>query len=274
MFSRHHQTTSRENGDHTRITIHFLHANITLQILFFLLLHSIHKCQYRLPSSTFPLKEVIRLPVRSINISTSKRPISWGLQGENNATQLIIDVKDFYSAWPDGTPALCITRQDGHPYLAATQQWTLDTTTTDIIFTLSSIETELLGRIELVVSWSRANGSIAKSKSFLGFISGNPSSSLPLTPSTIIALDNLKEAVKKAESAADRAEAAAKQFDGSTIVLTLATLPSIGETNHLYVDKSTSKMWIWDAEALRYVEVGGGGTTEWDIISGGNAFTV
>ena len=213
------------------------------------------------------------MPVRSINISTSKRPISWGLQGENNATQLIIDVKDFYSAWPDGTPALCITRQDGHPYLVATQQWTLDTTTTDIIFTLSSIETEFLGCIELVISWSRANGSIAKSKSFLGFISGNPSSSsLPLTPSTIIALDNLKEAVEKAESAADRAEAAAKQFDGSTIVLTLAALPSIGETNHLYVDKSTSKMWIWDAEALRYVEVGGGTSpSKWDIIDGGTA---
>lgn len=214
------------------------------------------------------------MPIRSINISTSKRPISWGLQGENNATQLIIDVKDFYSAWPDGTPALCITRQDGHPYLAATQQWTLDTTTTDIIFTLSSIETELLGRIELVVSWSRANGSIAKSKSFLGFISGNPSSTdLPLTPSTIIALDNLKEAVEKAESAADRAENAAAQFAGTTIVLTMANLPSVGETNHLYVDKSTSKMWIWDDAALRYVEVGGGTATEWDIIDGGNAFS-
>lgn len=213
------------------------------------------------------------MPVRSINVSTSKRPISWGLQGENNASQLIIDIKDFYSAWPDGTPALLITRQDGHPYLAAKEQWVLDTATTNIIFTLSSIETELLGRIELVVSWSRANGSIAKSKSFLGFISGNPSSSLPLTPSTIIALDNLKEAVEKAESAADRAENAAAQFAGTTIVLTMATLPSVGETNHLYVDKSTSKMWIWDDAALRYVEVGGGTATKWDIIDGGNAFS-
>lgn len=214
------------------------------------------------------------MPVRSIDVSTSKRPISWGLQGENNATQLIIDVKDFYNAWPDGTPALLITRQDGHPYLAANTQWSLDTATTNIIFVLSSIETELLGRIELVVSWSRTNGSIAKSKSFLGFISGNPSSTgLPLTPSTIIALDNLKEAVEKAESAADRAEVAAAQFAGSTIVLTLAELPSIGETNHLYIDKSTSKMWIWNAETLRYVEVGGGtSTSEWDIIDGGNAF--
>ena len=97
---------------------------------------------------------------------------------------------------------------------------------------------------------------------------------MPLTPSTIIALDNLKEAVEKAESAADRAEAAAKHFDGSTIVLTLAALPSIGETNHLYIDKSTSKMWIWDSASLRYIQVGGGDTAaEWDIISGGNAFS-
>lgn len=222
------------------------------------------------------------MPVRSIDVSTSKRPISWGLQGENNATQLIIDIKDFYNAWPDGTPALLITRQDGHPYLAASQQWTLDTTTTNIIFVLSSIETELLGRIELVVSWSKANGSIAKSKSFLGFISGNPASpGLPLTPSTIIALDNLKEAVEKAESAADRAEKAASTLDDEdgllyTKVLTAAALPSIGKEKRLYIDQSTSKMWIWDNSALRYTQVGGGegSATEWDIISGGNAFTV
>lgn len=205
------------------------------------------------------------MPIRSINVSTSKRPISWGLQGENNATQLIIDVKDFYSAWPDGTPALCVTRQDGHPYLAATQQWTLDTTTTTITFTLSAIETEFLGHIELAVSWSRANGSIAKTRSFLGFISGNPSStSLPLTPAAIIALDNLDKAVARAESAADRAEAIAKN---TTTVLTMAALPSIGETNHLYVDKSTSKMWIWDNN--KYIEVGG--STQWDLIDGGTA---
>lgn len=215
------------------------------------------------------------MPVRSINVSTSKRPLSWGLQGENNASQLIIDIKDFYSAWPDGTPALCVTRQDGHPYLATKEQWVLDTATTNIIFTLSSIETELLGRIELVVSWSRTNGSIAKSRSFLGFISGNPSSTgLPLTPSTIIALDNLKEAVKRAESAADRAEAAASDEDGMlyTKVLTAAALPSIGKEKRLYIDKVTSKMWIWNAEALKYVEVGGGeAPTQWDIIDGGNA---
>lgn len=217
------------------------------------------------------------MPVRSINVSTSKRPISWGLQGENNATQLIIDIKDFYNAWPDGTPALLITRQDGHPYLAASQQWTLDTTTTNIIFTLSSIETELLGRIELVVSWSKANGSIAKSKSFLGFISGNPTTpGLPLTPSTIIALDNLKEAVEKAESAANKA-ASIVDDEGDllyTKVLTAAELPSIGQEKRLYIDKSTSKMWIWDSASLRYIEVGGGTATEWDIIDGGNAFSV
>ena len=221
------------------------------------------------------------MPVRSIDVSASKRPISWGLQGENNATQLIIDVKDFYNAWPDGTPALCVTRQDGHPYLASTTQWTFDSATTNIIFILSSIETELLGRIELVVSWSRANGSIAKSKSFLGFISGNPTSSgLPLTPSTIIALDNLKEAVEKAESAADRAEAAASSLDDEgdllyTKVLTAAALPSIGKEKRLYIDQSTSKMWIWDSASLKYIQVGGGeGTaTEWDIINGGDAFS-
>lgn len=217
------------------------------------------------------------MPVRSINISTSKRPISWGLQGENNATQLIIDIKDFYNAWPDGTPALLITRQDGHPYLAAKEQWVLDTATTNIIFTLSSIETELLGRIELVVSWSKANGSIAKSKSFLGFISGNPASpGLPLTPSTIIALDNLKEAVEKAEAAAETAANYCADEDGmsATKVLTATELPSIGQEKRLYIDKSTSKMWIWDSTSLRYMEVGGGTATEWDIIDGGNAFSV
>ena len=200
------------------------------------------------------------MPIRSINISTSKRPISWGLQGENNATQLIIDVKDFYSAWPDGTPALCITRQDGHPYLAATQQWTLDTTTTDITFNLSSVETELPGRIKLTISWSLPNGSIAKTKSFLGFISED-SIPLPLTPAAITALDNLDKAVEKAEAAAETAASYCADEDGmsATKVLTATKLPSSGQKNRFYIDKSTSKVWIWDDN---FIQIGTFGDNE------------
>lgn len=179
-----------------------------------------------------------------------------------------------------------ITRQDGHPYLLDKSQWVLDVPTTNIIATLSNRETELLGRIELVVSWSRADGSIAKSQSYLGFISGNPtSSSLPLTPSVIEALDDLKEAGKRAEDAAKRAEAAAASVDEKisnedglvyTKVLTALELPSVGRTNRLYVETSTSKLWIWDDTALKYVCVsgsGGGTTPEFDVIYGGDAFT-
>lgn len=153
---------------------------------------------------------MITIPIRIISPGSQKRPLSWGLQGEHNATQLQLDVRQFLAAWPDGTPALLITRQDGHPYLLDKSQWVLDIPTTNIVATLSNRETELLGRIELVVSWSRADGSIAKSQSYLGFISGNPtSSSLPLTPSVIEALDDLKEAGRRAEEAAERASAAA-----------------------------------------------------------------
>lgn len=179
-----------------------------------------------------------------------------------------------------------ITRQDGHPYLLDKSQWMLDVPTTNIVATLSNRETELLGRIELVVSWSRADGSIAKSQSYLGFISGNPtSSSLPLTPSVIEALDDLKEAGKRAEEAAKRAEAAAASVDEKiadedglvyTKVLTALELPSVGKINRLYVETSTSKLWIWDETALKYVCVsgsGGGTTPEFDIIYGGDAFT-
>lgn len=179
-----------------------------------------------------------------------------------------------------------ITRQDGHPYLLDKSQWMLDVPTTNIVATLSNRETELLGRIELVVSWSRTDGSIAKSQSYLGFISGNPtSSSLPLTPSVIEALDDLKEAGKRAEEAAKRAEAAAASVDEKiadedglvyTKVLTALELPSVGKVNRLYVETSTSKLWIWDETALKYVCVsgsGGGTTPEFDIIYGGDAFT-
>lgn len=179
-----------------------------------------------------------------------------------------------------------VTRQDGHPYLLDKSQWTLDVPTTNITATLSNRETELLGRIELVVSWSRTDGSIAKSQSYLGFISGNPtSSSLPLTPSVIEALDDLKEAGKRAEDAAKRAEAAAASVDEKisnedglvyTKVLTALELPSVGRTNRLYVETSTSKLWIWDDTALKYVCVsgsGGGTTPEFDVIYGGDAFT-
>lgn len=186
-----------------------------------------------------------------------------------------------------------ITRQDGHPYLLDKSQWVLDIPTTNIIATLSNRETELLGRIELVVSWSRADGSIAKSQSYLGFISGNPtSSSLPLTPSVIEALDDLKAAGERAEAAAERATAAASAAEAAaasvdekiadednltyTKVLTALELPSVGRANRLYVETSTSKLWIWDDVKLAYVCVSGssGGTTpEFDVIYGGDAFT-
>lgn len=229
---------------------------------------------------------MITIPIRIISPGSQKRPLSWGLQGEHNATQLQLDVRQFLAAWPDGTPALMVTRQDGHPYLLDRSQWVLDIPTTNIIATLSNRETELLGRIELVVSWSRTDGSIAKSQSYLGFISGNPtSSSLPLTPSVIEALDDLKEAGKRAEDAAKRAEAAAASVDEKisdedgliyTKVLTALELPSVGRTNRLYVETSTSKLWIWDDIALKYVCVsgsGGGTTPEFDVIYGGDAFT-
>lgn len=236
---------------------------------------------------------MITIPIRIISPGSQKRPLSWGLQGEHNATQLQLDVRQFLAAWPDGTPALMITRQDGHPYLLDKSQWVLDVPTTNIVATLSNRETELLGRIELVVSWSRADGSIAKSQSYLGFISGNPtSSSLPLTPSVIEALDDLKAAGERAEaaataaaSAAERAEEAAASVDEKiadednltyTKVLTALELPSVGKVNRLYVETSTSKLWIWDETALKYVCVsgsGGGTTPEFDIIYGGDAFT-
>lgn len=236
---------------------------------------------------------MIIIPIRVISPGSQKRPLSWGLQGEHNATQLQLDVRQFLAAWPDGTPALMITRQDGHPYLLDKPQWVLDVPTTNIVATLSNRETELLGRIELVISWSRTDGSIAKSQSYLGFISGNPtSSSLPLTPSVIEALDDLKaagnraaEAAKAAASAAERAEAAAASVDEKiadedglvyTKVLTALELPSVGKTNRLYVETSTSKLWIWDETALKYVCVGtgtAGSSIDPDIIYGGDAFT-
>lgn len=236
---------------------------------------------------------MITIPIRIISPGSQKRPLSWGLQGEHNATQLQLDVRQFLAAWPDGTPALMVTRQDGHPYLLDKSQWVLDVPTTNIVATLSNRETELLGRIELVISWSRTDGSIAKSQSYLGFISGNPtSSSLPLTPSVIEALDDLKAAGKTAAEAAERAEAAAKRAEKAaasvdekianedglvyTKVLTALELPSVGKVNRLYVETSTSKLWIWDETALKYVCVsgnGGGTTPEFDIIYGGDAFT-
>lgn len=157
----------------------------------------------------------------------------------------------------------------------------LDIPTTNIVATLSNRETELLGRIELVVSWSRADGSIAKSQSYLGFISGNPtSSSLPLTPSVIEALDDLKAAGERAEAAATRAEEAAASVDEDNLtytkVLTALELPSVGRANRLYVETSTSKLWIWDDAKLAYVCVGtgtAGSSIDPDVICGGDAFS-
>ena len=144
-----------------------------------------------------------------------------------------------------------------------------------------------------MVSWSRADGSIAKSQSYLGFISGNPtSSSLPLTPSVIEALDDLKAAGERAEAAAERATAAASAAEEAaasvdekiadednltyTKVLTALELPSVGRANRLYVETSTSKLWIWDDVKLAYVCVGtgtAGSSIDPDVICGGDALS-
>ena len=108
---------------------------------------------------------------------------------------------------------------------------------------------------------------------------------MPLTPSVIEALDDLKAAGERAEAAAKRAEEAAASVDEKiadedglvyTKVLTALELPSVGKVNRLYVETSTSKLWIWDETTLKYICVSGssGGTTpEFDVIYGGDAFT-
>lgn len=95
----------------------------------------------------------------------------------------------------------------------------------------------------------------------------------------------MKEAGKRAEEAAARAEAAAASVDEKiadednltyTKVLTALELPSVGKTNRLYIETSTSKLWIWDDAKLTYVCVGTGAASssiDPDVIYGGDAFS-
>lgn len=91
----------------------------------------------------------------------------------------------------------------------------------------------------------------------------------------------MKAAGERAEAAASRAEEAAASVDEKiadednltyTKVLTALELPSVGRANRLYVETSTSKLWIWDDAKLAYVCTAGS-SIDPDVICGGDAFT-
>lgn len=122
--------------------------------------------------------------IRTLQLPT--KPVSsWSQQGEIGATQLIFPA----SVSPT---AISFVRQDGHPYLAATTQWSWDPTTQQVSIVLGAKETTYVGRLELTPHWTTNQPTSAQARSYHGNITPNPSQiDLPLTPDTITALDNL-----------------------------------------------------------------------------------
>lgn len=124
---------------------------------------------------------------------------TWGFQNEVGATTLVLAVDLSLSP----TVVLTCTRQDGHPYLLPNNQWEAFADRNEIVVTLSSVETELLGRISIDVSLSYSNGSLARVPTFKGRIAVGDPTSFPLAPSVIKTLDKLDEWVAAAQAATE-----------------------------------------------------------------------
>lgn len=124
---------------------------------------------------------------------------TWGFQNEVGATTLVLAVDLSLNA----TAVLTCTRQDGHPYLLPQNQWEAFADRNEIVVTLSSVETELLGRISIDVSLSYPNGSLARVPTFKGRIAIGDPNPFPLAPSVIKALDKLDELVAAAQAATE-----------------------------------------------------------------------
>ena len=119
---------------------------------------------------------------RVIELSSHQpAPQIWGCQGENGATTLLMDISEYVSSWPAGTPAFVCQRQDGRPYLHSFERQD-----NMVSIVLTQTDTRFVGKIELQFNWSLPNNQIIKSCSFRGNIVHNAlEGDLPLTPDAI-----------------------------------------------------------------------------------------
>lgn len=161
-------------------------------------------------------------------------PLAWGNQGENGATQLFLDISEFFAADHNGHAVVVFTRSDGKSYIHNFQ-----IENEKLFITLSQTDTYLVGKCETQISWLSEKNRILKSLNFKSFIA--PAASelpLPLTDESIEALDDLRGYVEEAKNLVESAKTT-KQ------IIFCDALPTTGMSEFVYVLSSTNTMYYW-----------------------------
>lgn len=198
---------------------------------------------------------------RIIDLTKIKECISWGHQGENGATILMVDIGDFISQYPEGQPVVIFQRQDGHPYIH-----NFSTAEENLSIELNSTDTQQQGKCEVQISWVSNGNRILKKKTYQSFIlPPSLEGELPLTKESIIALDNLEEYVESARKLLEEAEDYAAELNF------VDSLPLAGENARLYIEKDTNALYYWDEE--KFVQLSSSNISTPQVIFGGDAFT-
>lgn len=199
--------------------------------------------------------------MRLIELDKQKECHSWGYQGENGATTLVVDIVDFLAANKKGTPVVVFQRKDGHPYIHNFQ-----IEGENLFITLTQTDTQIIGKCEVSVSWAAGN-KILKKRNYTSFILPSAiEGDLPLTEESIAALDNLEKYVEEAKNLVEQAELYSQEL------IFVDTLPLEGETTKLYVEKTTGKLYFWNGTEFVAMTGGSSQPEDYDFVSGGDAF--
>ena len=197
---------------------------------------------------------------RIIQLDKLKECEDWGKQGEHNATTLVVDISDFL-AFQEGQPLVFFQRKDGHPYI---HNFVKDGE--NLFISLSSADTQIIGKCELQINWVGKNNTVKKKKTYTSFILPNKlEEDLPLTQESVMALDNLKGYVEEAKSLLVNIEKASKDV----YLIDSNSLPPYGEEEKIYITKD-QKIYFWSSETYSFVELAI--SNNFEYIYGGDAF--
>lgn len=188
-------------------------------------------------------------------------PLPWGNQGEAGATELFLDISEFYMADPNGKAIVTFTRQDGHTYI---HKFQLENK--NLFITLTATDTQLVGKCEVQINWLSQGNRLTKSYNYKSFILPAASEKpFPLTEDSVVALDNLQSYIEDAKKILEEAKLK-KQ------IIFCDELPLEGLSEFVYLLSKDKGLYYWsDGWYLLNPKNSGGGLGDYDFVFGGDA---
>lgn len=188
-------------------------------------------------------------------------PLPWGNQGEAGATDLFLDISEFYMADPNGKAIVTFTRQDGHTYI---HKFQLENK--NLFITLTATDTQLVGKCEVQINWLSKGNRLTKSYNYKSFILPAASEKpFPLTEESVAALDNLQSYIEDAKKILEEAKLK-KQ------IIFCDELPLEGLSEFVYLLSKDKGLYYWsDGWYLLNPKSSGSGLGDYDFVFGGNA---